>query len=155
MLLIGYNSKLSYLCLHFQCESAIDFFKTSKIGDRWCKLIKKLIRAVNKSILNSNSKWGLDLSKIIEHINTIKQSSNITFLCNLNAIDFSQDIQDTVKEILTPKISDDWAPESFTVLDTDSFYGPEILVTRGDFCFVAPLPGSLSYRRQQDVQTCH
>ena len=88
MLLIGYNSKLSYLCLHFQCESAIDFFKTSKIGDRWCKLIKKLIRAVNKSILNSNSKWGLDLSKIIEHINTIKQSSNITFLCNLNAIDF-------------------------------------------------------------------
>ena len=84
-----------------------------------------------------------------------QQSSNITFLCNLNAIDFSQDIQDTVKEILTPKISDDWAPESFTVLDTDSFYGPEILVTRGDFCFVAPLPGSLSYRRQQDVQTCH
>ena len=83
MLLIGYNSKLSYLCLHFQCESAIDFFKTSKIGDRWCKLIKKLIRAVNKSILNSNSKWGLNLSKIIEHINTKKEtsygSSSITF----------------------------------------------------------------------------
>ena len=156
MLLIGYYSKLSYLCLHFQCESAIDFFKTSKIGDRWYNLIEKPIRVVNKSI--QNSKWGFNLSNIIEHINTIKESSygssSITFLCNLNAINFLQDIQDTEKDIPTLKMSDDWASESFTVLDADSFYGPEILVTRGDFCFVAPLPGSWSYRRQQDVQPC-
>ncbi|XP_062607403.1 uncharacterized protein LOC134269195 [Saccostrea cucullata] len=40
----------------------------------------------------------------------------------------------------TALLLDDWSPDSFTLLEADSFYGPEILVTSGSHCFVASVP---------------
>ncbi|XP_062610702.1 uncharacterized protein LOC134272490 [Saccostrea cucullata] len=40
----------------------------------------------------------------------------------------------------TDLLLDDWSPDSFTLLEADSFYGPEILVTSGVHCFVASVP---------------
>ncbi|XP_062619464.1 uncharacterized protein LOC134281024 [Saccostrea cucullata] len=40
----------------------------------------------------------------------------------------------------TSLLLDDLSPDSVTLLEADSFYGPEILVTSGSHCFVASVP---------------
>ncbi|XP_061166557.1 uncharacterized protein LOC133205196 [Saccostrea echinata] len=40
----------------------------------------------------------------------------------------------------TTLLLDDLSPDSFTLLEADNFYGPEILVTSGSHCFVVSVP---------------
>ncbi|XP_062606142.1 uncharacterized protein LOC134267950 [Saccostrea cucullata] len=82
-----------------------------------------------------NSLSGNTVQKVTEKCSQMKSGSKQQ----------PMSIRKTLPEDYRPVVNtdllvEDLSPDSFTLLEADSFYGPEILITSGSHCFVAPVP---------------